>query len=306
MEITEIIILLIILLLAIPFGYFLHKAINSVATKNLIEQLDQLKLIDSQRQALISQLKSENQEKTDALDKLEKEYFQLTLASKDLEEKERKLSKQLLEKQYDVPPDYSHLQESNALLQKEIQRTRAKISKWKSKDYVKANKKLLKKVKGLKNRVIALRNANDKYEQSHLILSQIKELTEGIDKKKSKEILPQQTAENPFAHQPEFSKKKIFEDLFPTNSPQKPAVVIDLQSADKSLIDLAGMDQESIKILAKNDIHSFDDLMNLKIKAIKKLFEDSSTAYPVETWPIQARLAMRGEWDLIEEYKRKD
>jgi len=296
MEAEQVMILLIILLLAIPFGYFLHKAINSVATKNLLEQLKQLKLIDSQRQALIVQLKTENAEKAAATDKLQQEYFQLTLASKDLKDKELALEKKLLEKQYDIPPDYPHLQESNALLQKEIQRTRAKIKKWKAKDYIKANKKLVKKVKSLKNRVVALRDENTKFEKSHAVLSQIRELTETINPVRSKEIFPSAVEENPFAHQPEFSKKAIFKDIFPSKTEEKPAPVIDLQEKTRSLNDLAGMDKESIKILKKHGIHNFNDLVQQKIKHLASIFGENPKSYPFETWPIQARLAIRGEW----------
>jgi uncharacterized protein YfbU (UPF0304 family) len=307
MELSEIFILLIILLLAIPFGYLLHRALHTVATKNLLEQLEQLKLIDSQRQNLIEQLKSENASKTQELDQLQKEYFQLTMASKDLQQKELELQKQLLEKQYDIPPDYSHLQESNSMLQKEIQKSRAKMKKWKSKDYVKENKKMVKKVIKLKNRVIALRDENQKMEQSHLVLSQIKELTDTIKKPVAKEVFPVKESKiNPFSHQPSFKKEQIFNELFTENAETTPPLVIDLEAEDKKLIDLVGMDENAIEILKTKGIHSFEDMVQMKIKDLKKIFIESTINYPVETWPIQARLALRGEWELIEEYKDKD
>ena len=307
MELSEIFILLIILLLAIPFGYLLHRALHTVATKNLLEQLEQLKLIDSQRQNLIEQLKSENASKTQELDQLQKEYFQLTMASKDLQQKELELQKQLLEKQYDIPPDYSHLQESNSMLQKEIQKSRAKMKKWKSKDYVKENKKMVKKVIKLKNRVIALRDENQKMEQSHLVLSQIKELTDTIKKPVAKEVFPVKESKiNPFSHQPSFKKEQIFNELFTENAETTAPLVIDLEAEYKKLIDLVGMDENAIEILKTKGIHSFEDMVQMKIKDLKKIFIESTINYPVETWPIQARLALRGEWELIEEYKDKD
>lgn len=314
MELNEILILLIILFLAIPFGYFLHKALHNIALKNMLEQLDNMKLINSQSQQLIDQLKADNTFKTEQLERLQKDYFQLTLATQDLQKRESNLHRQLLEKQYDVPPDYDHLKESNALLQREIQRNRAKLKKWKSKDYIQANKKLYKKLKKLKKRVHNLQEENEKYSKSHEILSQVREITAvqlaPVKKEKkqprSKEVLPKFKEENPFTHQPEFKKKQIFKEIFSTSPTENPPVVIDLESQEKTLIDLVGMDEHSLGILKSKGIHSFDDLVQMKIQELREIFQEEPKEYPFETWPIQSRLALRGEWDLIDEYKEED
>ena len=66
------------------------------------------------------------------------------------------------------------------------------------------------------------------------------------------------------------------------------------------------MDEDSIKILQLKGIHTFDEMVQMKIRELSDIFKSNDKNYPYETWPIQARLALRGEWDLIEEYKNKD
>ncbi len=307
MEVSEILILLIILFLAIPFGYFLHKAISNVAMQNLIETLEQQKLINSQQSTLIAQLKDEINSKSSELERLQSEFFQLTMVSKQLSEKEVDLQRQLLEKQYEVPPDYIHLQESNALLAKQMQKSREKVKKWKAKDFIKENKKLLKEVKKAKKRVLQLKKQNDTFKVSHDILNKVRAITnEAPSKVIAKEVLPKKEEKNIFLHQPKFKKEQVFNELF---RPEKEAAippVIELEEEEKTLIDLVGMDEKALKTLNSKGIHSFEELVQMKIKELAKIFGDHSEKYPYETWPIQSRLALRGEWELIEEYKSKD
>ena len=76
-----------------------------------------------------------------------------------------------------------------------------------------------------------------------------------------------------------------------------------LNSSEKTLVNLVGMDEESVKILKSKGVHTFDEMVQLKIKELSKIFKNHKNNYPYETWPIQARLALRGEWELIEEYR---
>jgi hypothetical protein len=324
MQISEILILIIILLLAIPFGYFLHKGISKIAFEKLLEKLEQLKLINSQQKILISQLKEEVATTTEALENLQKEFFQLTLTSQQLQQKESALQKQILEKQYDVPPDYKHLQESNALLQEEIQRSRAKVKTWKKKDFKKENKKLVKEVKKLNKSILALRKENEKLNHSHRVLSKIKKLTT-VEEPIAREVLPKMKpvknnkkkgkkskkikkneANNIFKHQPEFKKNQIFKELFNENKEEAVTPIIDLNNSDKTLIDLVGLDENALKILQSKGIHTFNEMVQMKIRNLSEIFESEEKKYPYETWPIQSRLALRGEWELIEEYKDKN
>lgn len=317
MQYTEILILIIILLLAIPFGYFLHKGLSDNAYEKLLETLERLKLINSQQANLISQLKGEVAASSDKLEKLQTEFFQLTLTSKQLQEQEIKLKKELHEKQYDVPPDYPHLQESNLLLQEEIQKSRAKVKKWKSKDFLKENKQLLKEVKKLKKRVSKLKEENEKYGHSHQILTQIKQLTK-VEEPIAREVFPtvkppkktkekkEKVKKNLFSHQPEFKKQQIFNEILNDKPTEENNLVIDLEQEEKTLLDLVGMDEDSIEILQLKGIHTFDEMVQMKIRELGDIFNHRNKDYPYETWPIQARLALRGEWDLIEEYKNRD
>jgi len=60
------------------------------------------------------------------------------------------------------------------------------------------------------------------------------------------------------------------------------------------------------KLLNKAGIGNWNDLANAKKEALKKVLEDAGDAFRIHdpaTWPDQAKLAMKGEWEKLKEYQ---
>lgn len=95
------------------------------------------------------------------------------------------------------------------------------------------------------------------------------------------------------------SKKKATEDF--------------LQSAlshrkERNITELYGITPEIAKILNNENIFSFSDLSNTKIIRLKEILSAAGGKFkeinPLN-WPIQARIAEKGQWEVLEEYKSK-
>jgi predicted flap endonuclease-1-like 5' DNA nuclease len=60
------------------------------------------------------------------------------------------------------------------------------------------------------------------------------------------------------------------------------------------------------KLLKKAGIGTWEDLAKAKKKTLQKMLEDAGDAYRIHdpaTWPGQAKLAVKGEWDKLKEYQ---
>jgi predicted flap endonuclease-1-like 5' DNA nuclease len=60
------------------------------------------------------------------------------------------------------------------------------------------------------------------------------------------------------------------------------------------------------KLLKKAGIGTWEDLAKAKKKALQKVLSDAGDAYRIHdpaTWPDQAKLALKGEWEKLKEYQ---
>ena len=60
------------------------------------------------------------------------------------------------------------------------------------------------------------------------------------------------------------------------------------------------------KLLNKNNIFSFEDLMNMNIENLSKIIKmnwKENRPYNEKTWPDQAKLALSGKWGELKEYQ---
>lgn len=80
------------------------------------------------------------------------------------------------------------------------------------------------------------------------------------------------------------------------------------EKKSKDLTFLYGINKNIQELLNNQDIVSFSDLSNTTIaelKAILALAGDQYEDIDPLNWPIQARLAEKGKWEILDEYKRK-
>jgi predicted flap endonuclease-1-like 5' DNA nuclease len=76
----------------------------------------------------------------------------------------------------------------------------------------------------------------------------------------------------------------------------------------KDLTYLYGIDEKVQALLNENEIKTFADLSNTKIGELRAILALAGGNYELIdplNWPIQARLAEKGKWEILEEYKRK-
>jgi len=315
--------LAIVVLFAIPFGYFLHKAIIHSEWEDLLVEIERLKNKVFEQSQVITQLQEKSSQYKSEEEKLRKDFYQLTMAYKSLEERSIEKEKEELVKDYEVPPQVKHLEEANDILNKEIQRLKVKASKANNKELKKLNKELqrkldrsLIKIKKIK----AKRPGTSKYKKFYKEYQRFKvkadQLVLGPTPKKKKEKKNRnkikQQESNFFKHQPPSKKNAILEQITGNqnihSSSENPPVAFDLEKTDYSLRDLVGINHKIEAALKKHGILSFKDLTKKPISELKEILEQESLSTKnkrYESWPIQARLALNGEWDLIKEYKKK-
>ena len=300
-----------------PFGYFLRKGLMAQKYFDLDQTLQDAVELTVEQKAIIQELKVENTRLTEKETALQQEFLQLTIAYKTLQERLDSKEKELLDKQYDVPPQLSHLEESSKLLSDQIDSLRIKIKKWKDKDYIKANKKLKRQLLKARARLDQVEEENKKLGSYKSLYTKIQELNSEaeklFDKQKAKIVKKKKKSgsKNLFKQQPEYRKNKILEEIINSDKkndkPKFKPPVFDLKDEPKGLSDLADIDKKVLKVFKKNEIYTFEDLIQTKISRLKFLLEGenlNTKKYPYQSWPIQARLAQKGEWDLIEEYKK--
>ncbi len=117
-------------------------------------------------------------------------------------------------------------------------------------------------------------------------------------KKKKKKVSKEKLA----FYKEKFSNKKVdksLESLLSKKASNK---------SDKKLSDLYGITHEIEKILNSEGISTFSDLSNTKIAALREILavhDKNQKGIDPLNWPIQARIAEKGQWKILEEYKAK-
>ena len=283
------------------------------------------KLAHSERALIVA-----NEEKTrfaKAEEKIRNDFYQLTLTYKNLQDEFHK-KQAILRQQYEVPPELPLLKESNKLLALEIEKLRKKLHKWKTKDHVFETKALQKKLKKSNKKLLKLQEkiANqqdvDKYQELYnkiqslgeeaRVLIDEKNTTPAVKKPKKSgaKKKPKHDDLGFFEMQPESKKSKIFKEIIQDSPIDDTNKVFDLateENPQKTLMDLVDINDKVFAVLLNAGIETFQDLTEAKIADLRLLLEISGMKpkkYQYGTWPIQARLAQKGEWDLINEYKK--
>ena len=79
-------------------------------------------------------------------------------------------------------------------------------------------------------------------------------------------------------------------------------------SSERDLTFLHGITPAIQKVLNKEKIYSFSDLSRTKISSLRAILAKNGNQFskinPLN-WPIQARIAEKGHWDILKEYKEK-
>ncbi|WP_284283551.1 hypothetical protein [Portibacter lacus] len=122
-------------------------------------------------------------------------------------------------------------------------------------------------------------------------------------KKKSKKKEQSKATSKYDFYKEKYAGKKIT-DIIPEIISEK----VDKIEEEKDLTYLYGINKKIQKILNQHDIVTFSDLSNTKIKNLKAILAHAGKKYknidPLN-WPIQARIAEKGQWDILDEYKSK-
>ena len=95
-----------------------------------------------------------------------------------------------------------------------------------------------------------------------------------------------------------FCKEKA---AVPATPSTKPARSNDLQKVE-------GIGPKIASLFIKNGILDLDDLSKTPVSTLEKILEDAGPRYQLadpETWPEQAALGARGDWDAMEELKEQ-
>lgn len=315
MTIIDYITFFIIFILAILLGYFLHKALQAEKLRNLHQQIseaNELKTHLAVSQRSVTNLKQETLETSQKEEKIRNDFYRLTLSYKNLQEQLQNRQAEL-DKQYDVPPELPLLKESNKLLAAEIEKLRKKLSKWKSKDFQKKNIKLQKKLNTANKELAQLKDKKSQVKRLKKYEAIIEKMKALSDEASQLIILKEEEEESLgiFKHQPSVRKDKIFNEIISSIQAVKPnnkiiEPVFDLEDEkEKNLMDLIGINSQIYALLLHHNISTFENLADVSIKELKTIIKSSSLNHKehhYSSWPTQARLAIDGEWELINEY----
>lgn len=273
--------------------YYLNKGQNSKSNKpspnNQLEEFLRQKAIESKMLA----------EENSVLEtKLNKIHDQLNII----------LGKDLYKTEKSIVPESSNVQKSNSEL-------------------IKENKKLKKKIKNLKQQKENVElTGNEKHLNDYKsFLNNLEKAVKKAKKKTTKDLSDPSTSKNPPKRS---TDQKEDADFTPGNvdkfqfykekfskmaenrefNPEKMLFNKEEEAPKSSLTDLYGITGEIQAILAEHDIFTFDDLSKTSISDLKHILnkggEKFNTVNPLN-WPLQARLAVKGHWDVIKEYRRK-
>jgi hypothetical protein len=151
----------------------------------------------------------------------------------------------------------------------------------------------------------------------------LEDLEKSVKKAKKRAFQNPDSGQNLSTESPSFSKKdkssKTDKESLPTDKFEfykqkysgKQFSIADLngkKKKKKDLTDLYGINKKIQELLYANDIKSFKDLSKTKIaelRAILSLGGEKFEQIDPLNWPIQARLAEKGHWEILEDYKKK-
>ncbi|WP_235296453.1 hypothetical protein [Portibacter marinus] len=119
--------------------------------------------------------------------------------------------------------------------------------------------------------------------------------------KKSKKKKKKTKAENPYDfYKNKYSGKTFSTDMLSSGFSES--------KKNKDLTYLYGITPEVQRVLNKHKIITFSDLASTKIAELKAMLElegDQFSGVDPLNWPIQARIAEKGQWDILDEYLAK-
>ena len=173
--------------------------------------------------------------------------------------------------------------------------------------------------KNLKAKLLELQEENESALTQKNYLTEYQSFLKSLDKaikkakKEVKEDAEESEDENPFDEKKskkaeanfEFFKKKFMDPESRTTKLSDLASEIN-EKPRKSLTEIYGITTEIEELLNANNILSFEDLSKTKISRLKEILAHQSPKFkkinPLN-WPIQARLAIQGQWDILDEYR---
>jgi len=196
------------------------------------------------------------------------------------------------------------------------------MRKWKSKDANQVNQKLRKKLKKANRQLAELKEEQlskidiENYQALYVKIQALGQEAKTLLKNEKNVQDPLFEVEEEsgfFSRQPEVRKKQIFQDIISEGSTNGDGIsAFDLSdeqsdSTERGLTDLIDIDSKVYAVLINAGIEDFDDLIDTKINDLRMLLEIAAldpNKYQFATWPLQARLAQKGDWDLIEEFRK--
>ena len=72
---------------------------------------------------------------------------------------------------------------------------------------------------------------------------------------------------------------------------------------DDDLVKIEGVGPKIARLLNAAGIHSYSDLAKAKVKDLEKVLEEGGSSFNMaepESWPKQAGLAAKGDWDALQ------
>ncbi len=102
----------------------------------------------------------------------------------------------------------------------------------------------------------------------------------------------------------------FYTEKFKGFSPENKALKLfeEPQKLEKDLTYIYGISPQIQNVLNSANIYTFEDLSNTKIETLKNILISSGDQFknisPLN-WPIQARIAEKGQWAILDEYKQK-
>jgi len=72
---------------------------------------------------------------------------------------------------------------------------------------------------------------------------------------------------------------------------------------DDDLAKIEGIGPKIARLLNAAGIHGYDDLAKTKVKDLEKVLEEGGSSFNTaepDSWPKQARLAAKGDWDALQ------
>lgn len=87
-----------------------------------------------------------------------------------------------------------------------------------------------------------------------------------------------------------------------------PEIIVDVPEPQEDLKIIEGIGPKIEELLKESDIQTVQDLAAASATHLKEILEKGGEKFRLHdptTWPAQARLAVNGDWELLEEYQEK-